>query len=82
MCFMFGLRDLIWKLVRWLISQVGYVIQVLDSSIQVMRSSITSWGFLGSKKNPKRRHRCQTKMKVRRWQRRALPYGCAVKCLC
>ncbi len=70
----FGLRDLIWKLVHWLMSQLGCVIQVLGFCG-------SSWDFLGSKKKPKHRHRRQAKKKVQKWRRHALPYGLVMKCL-
>jgi hypothetical protein len=73
-CYMFGLRDLIWKLVHCLMSQLGCVIQVLGSFG-------LSWDFLSSKKKPKHCHHCQAKKKVQKWRRRALPYGLVMKCL-
>ena len=46
-------------LVRWLMSQLGCVIQVLGSFG-------SSWDFLGSKKKPKHRHRRRAKKKVQK----------------
>ena len=73
---MFGYN--IAKLLLWLAYQMWSVMKII-------KSNVASWDFLGSKrntKNTKRRHRCQAKLKVRRWRRRALPYGLVMKCLC
>ena len=61
------------NLVRWLMSQLGCVIQVLGQAL----SSI----FEFYAKKPKHRHRRRAKKKVRKWRRRALPYGLVMKCL-
>jgi hypothetical protein len=42
--------------------------------------SFSSLEFYAEK--PKHRHRCRTKKKVRKWRRRALPYGLVMKCFC
>ena len=61
-------------LVRWLMSQLGCVIQVLKQAI------FSSLEFFAKK--PKHRHRRRAKKKVRKWRRRALPYRLVIKCLC
>jgi hypothetical protein len=60
-------------LVRWLMSQLGCVIQVLGQAL----FSILDF----SVEKPKHRHRRRAKKKVRKWRRRALPYGLVMKCL-
>ncbi len=53
--------------------------------MKMTKSYVTSWDFLGSKrntKNTKHRHRRQAKLKVQRLRGRALPYGLVMKCLC
>ena len=41
----------------------------------------TSCIWPGQKEKPKRRHHRRAKKKVRKWRRRALPYGLVMKCL-
>ncbi len=63
------------NLVRWLMSQLGCVIQVLG---QALFSTLEFY----AKKKPKHRHRHGAKKKVQKWRRHALPYGLVMKCLC
>jgi hypothetical protein len=46
----------------------------------VFKALFSSFEFYANK-NPKHHHRRQAKKKVRKWRRRALPYGLVMKCL-
>jgi hypothetical protein len=46
----------------------------------VFKALSSSFEFY-AKKKPKHHHRCRAKKKVRKWRRRALPYGLVMKCL-
>ena len=77
---MFGLRGHVLKLVRWFVGCFGSVVGALKGFCRECFSFVSS-KMKSKKKSKRRRHRRQAKKKVRRWRRRALPYGLVMKCL-
>ena len=78
---MFGLRGQVLKLVCWFGGCFGSVIGALKLKGFCWEFfSFVNSKMKSKKKSKHRRHR-RAKKKIRRWRRRALPYGLVMKCL-